>query len=96
MPTEARRGAWRGAWSRALSLVLCVPLSVVLLVKPTLLLDGQGGYSHGSLMLVLWGVSIGYVHGMGFDPLAWAWRLAFQPILGWCLMVLGYALLLPH
>jgi cyd operon protein YbgE len=79
-----------------LSLALCMPLSVVLLVHPVLLLDAQGGYSHGSLMLVLWGVSIGYVHGMGFDPRAWAWKLALQPILGWGLMILGYALLLPH
>lgn len=87
---------WRRSASRVLSLGLCVPLSVVLLVQPTWLLDEQGGYSHGGLMLVLWGVSIGYVHGMGFDPLAWGWRLAFQPLLGWGLMALGYGLWWPH
>lgn len=92
MLTEARP-RWRGTASRLLSLVLCLPLSVVLLVQPTLLLDSQGGYSHGSLMLVLWGVCIGYVHGMGFDPRAWAWRLAFAPVLGWGLMGLGYGVL---
>lgn len=96
MSIEAPAGPWwRSSASRVLSLALCLPLSVILLVQPVLLLDGQGAYSHGSLMLVLWGVSIGYVHGMGFDPLAWAWKLAFQPMLGWCLMLLGYGLLLP-
>lgn len=92
MLAEARPW-WRGAASRGLSLVLCLPLSLVLLVQPTLLLDSQGGYSHGSLMLVLWGVCIGYVHGMGFDPRAWAWKRVFAPVLGWGLMVLGYGLL---
>lgn len=93
MTTEARPWLQR-AGSRALSLLLAVPLSLVLLVHPAAMLDAEGRYSHGLLMLTMWGVAAGFVHGVGFVPRAWLWQLAFHPLLAWLLMGLGYLLLL--
>ncbi|WP_201752556.1 cyd operon YbgE family protein [Pseudomonas sp. QL9] len=87
-------GALRRPWSRALSLLLAAPLALVLLIHPALMLDAQGGYSHGLLMLVMLGVSAGFVHGVGFDPRGRLWALLFGPACGWPLMLLGYALLM--
>lgn len=84
----------RRPWSRALSLLLAVPLALLLLIHPALMLDARGGYSHGLLMLVMLGVSAGFVHGVGFDPRGRLWALLFGPACGWPLMLLGYALLL--
>ena len=80
--------------SRALSLLLAVPLALLLLIHPAAMLDAEGGYSHGLLMLVMLGVSAGFVHGVGFDPRGQPWRWVFGPLCGWALMALGYALLL--
>ncbi|SDG48129.1 cyd operon protein YbgE [Pseudomonas benzenivorans] len=93
MTTEARPWLQRAA-SRALSLLLAVPLSLVLLVHPAAMLDAEGRYSHGLLMLAMWGVAAGFVHGVGFVPRAWLWQLVFHPLLAWLLMGLGYLLLL--
>lgn len=87
-------GPLRRPWSRALSLLLAAPLALVLLIHPALMLDAKGGYSHGLLMLVMLGVSAGFVHGVGFDPRGRLWALLFGPGCGWPLMLLGYALLL--
>lgn len=87
-------GPLRRPASRWLSLALVLPLSLTLLLHPVLLLDSRGQYSHGVLTLMLWGIAAGYVHGVGFDPQAWAWRLVFHPLVAWALMALGYAVLL--
>ncbi|MDG9858277.1 cyd operon YbgE family protein [Pseudomonas nitroreducens] len=80
--------------SRTLSLLLAIPLALVLLIHPAAMLDTQGRYSHGLLMLAMLGVSAGFVHGVGFDPRGLPWRWVFGPLCGWALMALGYALLL--
>jgi len=90
--TEARPWLRHGG-SRALSLLLAIPLSLLLLIHPAAMLDADGHYSHGLLMLAMWGVANGFIHGVGFDPRAWFWQLLFHPLLGWLLMGLGYLLL---
>ncbi|WP_407314954.1 cyd operon YbgE family protein [Pseudomonas sp. nanlin1] len=87
-PTLVRRPG-----SRWVSLLLAAPISLVLLLHPMALVNEQGGYSHGVLSLMLWGVAAGYVHGLGFDPRALVWRWVFHPVLAWGLMGLGYGAL---
>lgn len=82
-----------GAASRTLSLLLATPLALVLLIHPAAMLDGQGGYSHPQLMLVMWGVSAGFVHGVGFVPLWWGWRWLLGPLPAWLFGALGYVIL---
>lgn len=79
--------------SRALSLLLVVPLALVLLIHPAAMLDGQGGYSHPLLMLVMWGISAGFVHGVGFIPRLLLWRWLLGPLPAWTMSVLGYLIL---
>ena len=80
---------WQG-FVRGVSLLMAIPLSLVLLIHPASMLDAQGHYSHNLLMLVMWGVGGGYVHGVGFDPRALTWRLVFHPVLAWGLMAMGF------
>jgi len=80
--------------SYAVSLLLAAPLALVLLIHPAAMLDGQGGYSHLQLMLVMWGVSAGFVHGVGFVPQCWGVRWLLGPLPAWLLASLGYAMLL--
>ncbi|MGH8355346.1 MAG: cyd operon YbgE family protein, partial [Pseudomonas sp.] len=91
MTTEPLPPLQRG-WARGLSLTLAAPLALLLLIHPAAMLDAQGRYSHSLLMLVMWGVSAGFVHGVGFEPRARPWRLLFGPLLGWPLLGLGYLL----
>ncbi|WP_371316685.1 cyd operon YbgE family protein [Pseudomonas gingeri] len=93
MRTEALSPTWlRWGGSRALSLLLAMPLSLILLIHPASMLDAQGRYSHNLLMLIMWGVAAGFVHGVGFDLRARVWQVLFHPLLAWGLMGLGYGL----
>jgi cyd operon protein YbgE len=82
----------RHSISRTLSLLMAVPMSLVLLIHPASMLDANGHYSHSLLMLVMWGVAGGFVHGVGFEPRALAWRVVFHPLLAWALMATGYGM----
>lgn len=93
MTTEQGQRPWNTGWGRALSLLLASPLALLLLVHPAAMLDADGRYSHGLLMLVMLGVSGGFVHGVGFDPYNRYWRWLFGPFCAWPLLLLGYAIL---
>ncbi len=84
----------KSRWSRVLSLLLTTPLTLVLLLHPAFMLNPDGSYSHGLLMLVMLGISSGFIHGVGFDPISPIWRTLFYPLLGWGLMALGYTIIL--
>lgn len=58
------------------------------------MLDGQGGYSHPQLMLVMCGVCAGFVHGVGFVPQKRGWRWLLGPLVAWLLCALGYGVLI--
>ncbi|GEM_PF-91800 len=83
------QGRCYGAFGRVLSLVLAAPLALVLLIHPAAMLDGQGGYSHPQLMLVMWGISAGFVHGVGFVPQWWGLALAARPAAGLAVVCFG-------
>ncbi|PHX38198.1 hypothetical protein AO263_18630 [Pseudomonas sp. NZIPFR-PS5] len=72
MTAEALNAPFRHAVGRTLSVLMAVPLSLVLLIHPASMLDANGHYSHGLLMLIMWGVAGGFVHGVGFEPRALA------------------------
>jgi predicted membrane protein len=37
----------------------------------------------------MWGIAIGFIHGVGFVPRMAVWRIVFNPFIGWPLMVTG-------
>lgn len=72
------------------SFLLALPLAGILLIHPSLMLDDQGHYSHRMMMLIMIGISGGFIHGVGFLPRFWLWRWLFSPWVAWPLMGLGY------
>ena len=72
-----------------ISFLLALPLAAILLLHPSLMLDANGHYN-SLLMLVMIGISGGFVHGVGFVPRFWLWKWLFSPYIAWPLMVLGY------
>ena len=73
-----------------ISFLLALPLAAILLVAPSLMLDENGHYSHPMLMLVMIGISGGFIYGVGFIPKFWLWKWLFSPYISWPLMILGY------
>ena len=74
----------------AISFLLALPLAAVLLIHPALILDANGEYSHRVMMLIMIGISGGFVYGVGFIPKFWVWKWMFSPFLSWPLMLWGY------
>lgn len=77
-----------------ISFLMALPLAGVLLFHPALMLDAQGHYNHSLLMLVMIGISGGFIHGVGFIPQLWLWKWLFSPIVAYPLMLMGYSILL--
>ena len=90
MMTQAIRGGIYATLPRLVSLVLAIALAGLILTYPRAL----GHTAHGLLMLVMFGVSAGFVHGVGFVPEHKTWRILFGPWLAWPLMAMGFWLLL--
>ncbi|MHA3090938.1 cyd operon YbgE family protein [Acinetobacter brisouii] len=74
------------------SFMLALPLAGILLVYPSLMLDANGHYNHSVLMLVMLGISGGFIYGVGFIPRWWLWKWLFSPLVAWPLMAVGYYL----
>ncbi len=75
-----------------ISFLLALPLAAVLLVHPGMMLDANGHYNHSVLMLVMLGISGGFIHGVGYIPQFWLWKWLFSPYISWPLMLIGYYL----
>lgn len=70
-----------GGGVRALNLLLAMVLSAILVWWPQPLIDSQGHADHGAATLHLWWICAGFIHGVGFEPRYWLWRLLFSPLL---------------
>jgi len=92
-PEQAVHGLWYGAAACALSLFLASSLSLLVLLYPAFF-AGEHSVSHGVLSLMMFGISAGFVHGVGFIPRFWLWKILFGPQIGWLLMVGGLLWLL--
>lgn len=75
-------------------MLLALSLSVLIFIYPQAVAVSVSGVNHGLLALLMWGISIGFVHGVGFVPRMALWRAVFSPFLGWPLMVFGVVLTL--
>jgi len=81
-------------WSRLISILLAIGLSALVLIYPRAVATSVSNVNHGLLNLLLWGIAIGFIHGVGFVPRMTIWRVVFNPIVGWPLMVFGILLTL--
>ncbi len=76
-------------WLQLASLAMAIVLSSLLLIYPRVVAVSIGDVNHGLLTLLLWGISAGFVHGVGFVPRMSIWRVVFHPFIGWPLMAYG-------
>ena len=74
MTTEERKP---NKFAMAVSFLMALPLATVLLLHPAMMLDANGHYNHTVLMLVMIGISGGFIHGVGFLPRFWLWKWLF-------------------
>ena len=87
MTTEERKP---NKFAMAVSFLMALPLATVLLLHPAMMLDANGHYNHTVLMLVMIGISGGFIHGVGFLPRFWLWKWLFSQFVAWPLMLWGY------
>lgn len=77
-------------WARGASLGVAIMMMMLITLLPRGLTTADGNaISHGVLMLVMWGMSAGFVHGVGFVPRNPVLRVALGPIIAWPLMGVG-------
>ncbi len=70
-------------WSRLLSLGLAFALASLGIDRAELLAQAVPGIRTGVLVVMMWGIATGFIHGVGFVPRLSVWRLIFHPLLGW-------------
>lgn len=79
-------------WARALSLSAAASLALAVTAYPRGLMHDGIALDHGLLSLLMWGMSAGFVHGVGFDPDNRWLRLLLGPLVAWPLLLLGWGL----
>ena len=62
------------------SLIAALAIMLAGSIYPLLLARADGSVDHGFVMAIFWAMCAGMVRGVGFVPLALAWRLLFS---GW-------------
>lgn len=77
---------------RAISFLLAVFISIIVLFMPQVIAVDTASLDHGEASLLMWGICSGFIHGVGFIPRWWPWKLLFLPLIAW--PILGYALFL--
>ncbi len=80
-------GPLYNVWARALSLLTALGLSGALLVMPHLVAVDTMSLKHGPLSLAMWGISAGFVHGIGYIPEMRIWRFTLGPVIAWPIMM---------
>jgi cyd operon protein YbgE len=77
-------------WTRGVSLVAALALMVLVTLLPRGLTAEDGSpISHGVLALIMWGMSAGFVHGVGFVPRNRVLRVLLGPVVAWLWMAVG-------
>lgn len=71
-------------WVRGATLTAAIALMLLITLMPRGLATADGSaISHGLLSLVMWGLSAGFVYGIGFVPRNRLLRIVFNPLVAW-------------
>lgn len=83
-------GWLNSGWARGLSLASALALMILVTLLPRGLTAPDGSaINHGVLSLIMWGMSAGFVHGVGFIPRNRMLRVLLGPVIAWLLMGAG-------
>lgn len=74
--------------ARLFSMLLALSLSALLLVNPNHIADSAAALDHGYLTLLMLALSGGFIHGIGFKPIFWLWRILFSVYFSWTILLL--------
>jgi predicted membrane protein len=80
--------------TRLVSLLTAGTLSLVLTLYPQAVIQGGRAPGHAALMLCMWGIAGGFVHGVGFVPRNPVLQVLLGPLAAWLLMLGGTFFLL--
>ncbi|WP_019613068.1 cyd operon YbgE family protein [Psychromonas ossibalaenae] len=69
--------------ARWVSTLLAMLLSLLLLFNPDHIADSTAALANGYLSILMMALTAGFVHGLGFEPRLWLWRIIFSPYLSW-------------
>lgn len=85
----------RKGWLKALSFILAAALFVVVLLKSSLFAQQFGGQVPYLAVLVFYGMSILWIHGVGLEIKLPLWQAIFLPLIGYLIIIptLGYLIL---
>lgn len=83
-------GALDRGWVRGVSLAAALGLMILITLLPRALTNADGStVSHGVLALIMWGMSAGFVHGVGFVPHNRVLRVLLGPVAAWAGLAIG-------
>lgn len=74
---------------RLITFLAAVGFAGLIVLYPRAIAEDMHGVDHGSLVLLLLGMSAAWVSGLGFEPRRRALRAFFNPVSAWVLMLLG-------
>lgn len=76
--------------ARGVSLLAALGLMLLVTLLPRgLTVEDGSPLGHGVLMLIMWGMSAGFVHGVGFVPRNRVLRILLGPLAAWLGMAVG-------
>lgn len=73
--------------ARLFSMLLALGLSVILLINPNHIAESSAQLDHGYLTILMIALSAVFVHGSGFKPRFWLWKVVFSPYLSWAILL---------
>ena len=83
-------GWLNSGWANGLSLASALALMILVTLLPRGLTTAEGSaINHGVLSLIMWGMSAGFVHGVGFIPRNRVLRVLLGPMIAWPFMGVG-------
>lgn len=74
---------------RTLTLLASLAVLVLVVLYPRAIATDASSVPHGALVILLFGMSAGWVYGFGFIPQNKFFRILFSPFTAWGLMGLG-------
>lgn len=72
---------------RFISILLALMITGVLLIFPGRIASNLDQLNEGYVMLLMLGLSSAFIHGVGFDPRFWLWKILFSPYLSWVILL---------
>lgn len=78
--------------ARGMLLFAAAGLALAVTIYPRGLMQDGVALNHDLLSVLMWGMSAGFVHGVGFDPSNRWLRVLLGPVVAWPLLLLGWTL----